>query len=56
MPIDTVTPAYQPLKIEDDPVDIEAIEPNLNMDFEENAPQQEGITHEVYDSSGKEYL
>ena len=27
MPIDAITPAYQPLKIEDEPVDVDAIEP-----------------------------
>ena len=39
--------AYQPPKTEDEPVDVDAIEPDLNVDFEENASQQEGITHEA---------
>ena len=34
----TITPAYQPPKIEDEPVDVDAIEPDLNTDFEENVP------------------
>ena len=29
MPIDTITPAYQPPKIEDEPADEYAIEPDL---------------------------
>ena len=48
MPIDIVTSAYQPSNIEDEAVDVEAIEPELNTAFKENAPQQEGIIHEVY--------
>ena len=47
---------YQPPKIEGEPVDIDAIEPDLNIDFEENSPQQEGIIYEVYERPGKEYL
>ena len=45
MPIDTITPAYQPPKIEDEPVDVDAGEPKLNTEFEENAPQQREIIH-----------
>ena len=55
-PIDTTTPAHQPPKIEDKPVDIDTIKPDLNMDLEENAPQQEGIINEVYERPRKEYL
>ena len=53
MPIDTITPAYQPPKIEDKPVDVDANEPDLNMDFEENVSQQEGIIHEAYESQDR---
>ena len=56
MHIGTITPAYQPPKIEDEPVHVDAIEPDLCIDSEENAPQQEGIIHEVYERPGKEYL
>ena len=28
----------------------------MNMEFGENAPQQEGIIHKVYEIPGKEYL
>ena len=56
MSLNTVTPAYQQPKIEDEPVDGDATEPDLNMDFEENVPQQPGIIHEVYEKPGKEYL
>ena len=34
----------------------DAIEPDLNKDFEGNTPQQEGIIHEIYEWPGKEYL
>ena len=37
--IETITPAYQPSKIENEPLVVDATEPNLNTDFEENAPQ-----------------
>ena len=33
MPIDIITDVYQPPKIEDEPVNVDAIEPDLNMDF-----------------------
>ena len=55
-PMDTSTPGYQPPKIEDEPIVVEATEPDLNTDFEENVPQQEGIIHEVYKRLRKEYL
>ena len=42
MPIDTITPAYQPPKIEDEPVDVDVIDPDLNTRFKENAPHQGG--------------
>ena len=35
MPIDTLTSAYQTPMIEKKPVGIDAIEPDLNIDFEE---------------------
>ena len=38
------------------PVDVDAFEPELNTDFEENAPQQEGIIHEVYETLHQEKL
>ena len=59
MPIGTITPAYQPPKIEDETVDVDAIEPDLNTDYEENVPQQEGSKegiHEIYERPGKENL
>ena len=56
MPIDTITPAYHPPKIENELVDVDAVEPDLNTDLEENAPHQEGIISEVYETPGKEYL
>ena len=56
MPIDTLKPMYKPPRIEDELVHIDAIEPDLNTDFEENAPQQDGIIYEVYERPGKEYL
>ena len=49
MPIDSITLAYQPPQTEDEPVDVDAIKYNLNTEFEENAPQQEGIIHGVYE-------
>ena len=49
-----MTPAYWPPKIEDYPVD--AIEPELNTNFEENAPKQEEIIYEVYERQEMEYL
>ena len=55
-PIDTMTPAYKPPRIEDEPIDVDAIEPNLNKDFAENAPQQAGIIHEVYERPRNDYL
>ena len=33
MPIDTMIPAYQPPKTDDEQVDVDAIEPGLNRDF-----------------------
>ena len=48
VPIDSITPAYQLPKIEDEPIDVDAIQPKLNTEFEENLPQQEGIIHDVY--------
>ena len=41
---------------EDKLVDVDVIEPELSKDFGENAPQEEGIAHEVYEGPGKEYL
>ena len=55
MAIDTITPAYQLLKMEDELADVDVINPDLNMYFEENATQQEGIINEVYEKPGKEY-
>ena len=46
---------YQLPKIEDGPVDVDITELELNMDFKENAPQQEKNIHEVCDRIGKEY-
>ena len=51
MPIDRITSAYQQSKIKDKPMDIKAIEPDLNTDFKENATQQEGIICELYENS-----
>ena len=48
MPTDTLTPAYQTPKIENETVDVAAIEPNVKTDFEENASHQEGIIHDLY--------
>ena len=38
MPIDTITPVYQAPMIEEEPVYVDAIEPDLNTDFQENVP------------------
>ena len=35
---------------------MDATEPGINADFEENAPQQEFIMHEATARPGKEYL
>ena len=56
MHINQLTPAYQPFNIANELVDIDVIESELNTDFEQNASQQEGIVHQVYDRPGKEYL
>ena len=56
IPIYTITAAHQPPKIEDKPIDVDATEPDLNVDFEEHTPQQERITHDVYERPGQEYL
>ena len=37
MLVDTITQTYQPPKIEYKPLDEDAIEPDLNSDFEGNA-------------------
>ena len=50
-----LTPSYQSPCINNKPIDIDAIEPDLNITFEENASHQEGITYEVYNRTGKEY-
>ena len=51
-PTDIITPAHEPLNIEDEPIDVDAIEPNLNMDFDGKSTQQEGNIHEVYKRLG----
>ena len=54
IPTDRITPAYQSPKAEDEPADVDATESDRNIDFEESAPQQEGIIHEIYVTPGKE--
>ena len=39
MPIYTLTPAYQPSKIEDELVNADAIDPDLNTNFGKNTSQ-----------------
>ena len=56
MPIDSITLVHKPPTIKDESIDGDAIEPKPNMEFEEHAPQQEGIIHDVYERPGKEYL
>ena len=56
MPINMIIPAYQQPQIEDEAIDVEAIEPEPSTDFAENAPQQEGIIHQVYGIPGNGYL
>ena len=34
IPIDSITTVYQPPRIEDETIDVDAIEPDLNPDFE----------------------
>ena len=51
-----MTPVYQPPRTEYKPVNVDAIATDLNMHLKENAPQQEGIIHEVYKRPSKEYL
>ena len=55
-PIDTIILVCQPPKFENEPVDVAAIEPDLNMNFKEIIPQQKRIIHEVHERSGKGYL
>ena len=56
MNIDTLVLIYQLPKIDDRQVDVDIAESELNTDFEECAPQQEGVIHEVFERPGKEYL
>ena len=56
MPIDLMTIVYKLPRIKDEPIDVDAIEPELNMEFDEYAPQQQGIIHEVYERPSKKYL
>ena len=46
---------YELPKIEDEPVDVDAIEANLIQIWSKMPTQQEGIIHEVYERAGKEY-
>ena len=55
MPISLLTPVHQETNIENDQVDVDVTQPELNTDFEENAPQ-EGLIQEIYERPGKEYL
>ena len=48
IPTGPLIPAYHMSNTKNEPVDVNAVEPELNMDFEENAPQQRGILHEAY--------
>ena len=52
MPIDSITPLHKMPTQEDESIDVNAIEPVLNTEFEENVPQHKGIIHEVYDRPG----
>ena len=53
MPTDTIIPGYQPPETENKPVDVDATEPDLNTDFEENASH---LFNEIYERPGKEDL
>ena len=44
IPKDTKNPPYEPAKIKDKPVEVDAIEADLNTDFGKNAQQYKGIT------------
>ena len=56
MAIYSITLVYQLPRIKDEPIDIDAIGPQSNTEFMENAPEKEGNTHEVYGRLGKKYL
>ena len=56
VPVGPLISIYQLPNTEKEPVDLDAIEPDWNTNFEENTTQQEGILHEVYKRPGKEYL
>ena len=36
--------------------DIDLLEQDINMDFEENSPHQEGVISEIYQKPDKSYL
>ena len=54
--IGSITPAHQPPEIKDELTDVDVFGPELHTEFEENAPQKEGIIHEVNERPRKEYL
>ena len=56
MPIGLLPPSNQSPGFEDEPFDVDVIDPELNTDSEENAPQQEGLISKCYEMPGKEYL
>ena len=47
MLLEMLTPMHQPTKIEEEPIDVDALELKLNTDFAESVPHQEEIIHEV---------
>ena len=51
----SMSPSYQPQGFENKPVDMDAIETELQTAFKENAPQHENIISVFYESPRKEY-
>ena len=52
MPINSIYAVHQLPRIKDESIDVDAIEPELNMEFKKNAPLLEWIIHEVYERPG----
>ena len=56
MPLGPLTPVYQPPYIEGEQVDIDVIEPKLNIDFKVNSPQQKELPKRyMRDQEGNTY-
>ena len=56
IPINPLTPEYHLPNTKNVPVDVNEIEPEVNMDFEEAAQQLDKIIHEAYERPGMDYL